>query len=303
MRKGIVVIVVGTTLMAAAANASVVTMYASPSQVGNSLTWDTANVTNRATTSGTAAYTVGGGLTDLHNENLTPAIPPQHVRPSMLVNTDTTYAAGTGFNRGATSAGYYSFQGNLGIRGSLSVGWAAPDNTTLGSSNGAGADLAIMEWSNNEGFLVRVQDTLSGQWSGWRYTPASWAAADTAGTTYRTWVTLLDYSSFGISSGGSVQRVEMMSILAGDAGTGGNGTGLDANGYAFDPFNPTTGTIFNNPQHGGAFTNGPIMPYYTTSDVTADIWYVVSLNSLVPAPSALAVVGLSGLTLVRRRRA
>lgn len=293
-------------VMAAASGSAfgtVVTIHENPAHTLNSLTFDTVRVTNRAVTSGTASYTTGSGMTDLHNQNLTPVVPPQHVRPSMLVNTDTTYAAGTGFNRSATSAGYYSLQGNVGIRGSLSVGWAAPDNSVQVSQNTAGADLAIMEWSNNEGYLVRVQDASSGGWSGWRYTPASWSANDGAATlTHRTWITLLDYSSFGIASGGNVSRVEMMSVLAGDAGTGGAAGGLDPSGYAFDPSNPGTGTLLANPQTGNPFSLGPIAPYYTNSDLTADIWYVVSLSNLIPSPGAGALLGLGGLLAARRRR-
>ncbi len=256
---------------------------------GNSVTFDTANAATTGTSSllPSTNFNTGSGGTAFRNSHNLPL--GFDLTPTMFVNCDTSYPAGTGFNRGAASVSYYSFSGNTGVRDLTTAGWGSK-----GSPNGVGSDLLVMEWSNNEGYLVRVSTDGGANYSGWRYTPAAWSAHDDANGIF-TWQTLVDYSDFGVAANQFVTNVQFESVLAGDKGT------LSGSSYLLDP----NGTLLVNPQTGNPFAASGVPDYSAGTDLTADIWYVASLNNLAPVPEpstwVLGTIALAGTCIIRRR--
>ncbi len=272
--------------VATQAQAAVVTVYEFTGFSGNSVTFDTNNAVRGGTTSGTG-YITGSGMTNFRANHLNPV--NFDIRPTMVVNNGNT----PDFTKGATSAAYHQFQGHLGIRGSLQLGWGMTGPNPNAVPNSPGNDLVVMEWSNCEGYLTRVR-TFGGGWSGWRYTPAQWRAVSSQ---LFTWQTLLDFSDFGVAPGQFVTDVEFQSLLQGDAGTP-SGPGFD-----FNPATPTVGTTFINPQTGNPFAASGVSGFFNETDLTADIWYVASLHDILEVPEPATLIALvAGLALIGRKR-
>lgn len=267
---------------------------------GNNVTFDTKNAVTTGTTNllPNLGFATGSGNTNFRNRHNSPG--GANLTPTMIVNNDSSYALGTGFNRGGTSVQYYSLRGNTGNRDSITVGWGTTGSNLNGSPNGAGADLLVMEWSNNEGYLVRVSTNGGTNYSDWRYTPAAWSAHNSSDG-HLTWQTFVDYSDFGVAPGQSVTNVQFSSILAGDKGL------LSGSSYLLDNVN---GTPLINPQTGLAFANSGISGYSNGTDLTADIWYAVSLNDIaavaeVPEPASLVawtLIAMVAVSVSWRRR-
>lgn len=167
------------------------------------------------------------------------------------------------------------------LRHGIEVGWSG--GRTLG--NGTGNDFVIYESgsagvSGAEGFMVRVRDASTGQYSGWRYEVADGFAAY-LGSADGAWATQFDLSDFGLSGADAIDLIQIANLVTADR--------LDGSTVRFDG----VGT-----SHG-----------FSTSRLDPDPLYVGVLHALnapapVDAPSALAVfgVGIAALGLLRRRR-
>ena len=244
--------------------------------------FNTANAVKGVTLSGGAAAVNGGGtMAEFHANDVSGAgLPASGLRATSLRcvfnPADTDACSSTG-----TTARFITLDGTGGTRQTLAMDWGIDGSgNAYGVVNGGGFDLFSLEWSNNEGYRARFQ-TNAGVWTSWGYTAAQIGYKRASETTpYYGWLTQFDFSTFGVATGDLVTRIEFQNVL------------------------PSDGHI--NPQSGNAFQNGPILPFYTTSDITPDLFYVGGMKGIttVPEPSsfALALAGIAGMAGVARFR-
>lgn len=174
--------------------------------------------------------------------------------------------------------------GNNGTttRNGIQVGWTG--GRTLG--NGSGADFVIYESGSPnapEGFMVRVGNSSTGNFSGWRF-----EANDGFGlylnegvSGERAFATVFDLTDFGIGAGGEIDVIQIANLIATDT--------LSAGAVKFDG----SGS-------GHGFASGALDP----DPLYIGVLHALNAPAAVDAPSALAAfgVGLAALGLIRRRR-
>ncbi len=140
------------------------------------------------------------------------------------------------------------------LDGLLQIGFSGG----IGIANQAGDDFVIMEWASAEGFETRLFDAVTGTWSGWLHSPATFITGQTAnpGTPLNS-ASLIDFSDFGFGNNAIVSWIELRAALPGD-------------GYLSE---------FT----GLAYPNG---------DFDSDIWYAGGLSAPVAVTNGFTPSGL-----------
>jgi hypothetical protein len=264
-------------------------------QPAQAISFDTANAVTRGSTSGTV-FRRGSDYGRFETNDISPLT---DLRPTSVTNV-----LSPGSWTSPQDIRYYSFQGQTGNRGRISLDWG-PGRAAqqLGGIPVAQrqADLVVLEWASNEGYVTRVSMDGGSVWSDWIYTPGrvvypyDLAAPVADGNRLLGWATLIDFRDFTIPgvgrvpNGGLVTNVEFQSLLQGDVG---DPVGSAFGALTLGGFNVQT--TFRNPQTGQPFRNSGVTTYSGGTDLTADIFYVASLHSLVSISGGQGLFGFGG---------